>query len=229
MFSRYLILQTSLSLLTILLCLAAYWQVQRGMQKLSLANDAQNKTLVHQQLPKPEEKNIHGKINSLLTLDKKAFFLIDNQIHKHKSGYTLIGIHHDNKFHTSVLIDLGWVENNTEAKEILRNQTGKNMEGVFYKPSGFLWTKHPNNPVNTWPKHLNYLDMDSISTWLETPLYPVIILSKKARLFEIAFDPNQLSFRAFRHFGYTLQFLFFSMLCLRYQYHIRHERKNYAT
>ena len=224
----YLLSQTLLCCLSILLLIASYWQVKRGYHKQSLSSKhAYTNIIPAKKLLKSQSPPSIGKTSLTLSLDLQHFFLIDNQVHQKMLGHTLLAVHHEGP--NLLLVDLGWIKTADKAPKTLKKFNNKPLTGIIYNPTGYLWTTHPKNDSDSWPKHLSYLDMQRISLFLDAPVYPSIILSPHARLYQQAQDPNQLGMRAFRHYGYALQFLFFALLCMRYQYYIYQNKGSYVS
>ncbi len=206
---------------------ACIWQVQRGQYKTILAETAHNQT--------PTQLSVYGQEtadNSLVTttlhVNPKQYFLLDNQIHLRQRGHTLIGLHFEPSCQTWFGVDLGWVANTQAAEEKLRNYQGITIEAILTQPKGFLWTSHPPNKVEQWPKHLSYFDTETFLAWAPKPTASRLLLSPESRLYQAAQNGQQLSMQAMRHYGYALQFAFFACLALGYCYHIQTDRSSHA-
>jgi hypothetical protein len=219
------ILQKLLSIffitLSVAMVAACVWQIQRGQAKMVLAEAAQNQT--------PTQLCVHRKeftsntlVTTTLHLSPKQYFLLDNQVHHRQLGHTLIGLHFDPTCQTWFGVDLGWVSNNETAEIRLQHYQGVSIEAILTQPKGFLWTSHPPNKVEQWPKHLSYLDTQIFLEWAPKPTSSHLLLSPESRLYQAAKNGQKLSLQAMRHYGYALQFAFFAC------YHIQTDRSSHA-
>ena len=203
-------------LIASILLLCSIWQLQRAQDKwplLHLSDTHQPKiSLTAPNLSKP-----YNYADWDITIDKQRYLLQTNTIHHKQSGYTVYGLGHHANSNTHILINLGWVQQKSQAKDLLHYQGTI----LWTEPKGFLLNLSTQTPTRSWPREINYLNIDELQQQTNLSLFKLVAISKTAPYYQTIHNQDTTLQALARHISYSVQFAILALLCFYYRYQLR--------
>lgn len=187
----------------------ALWQVQRAHTKYKLINTTPPVSITEQEIgiDTPDQHHIHYHY----PINNQAFFVIEPAISQHKVGIELIVLSEIQHLQQTLAINLGWFANLKEAENALHEQQHQPIEGILMTPRGKL-LRQPKNTLSVWPKKLSYIDLKHMANLTQRDMYPKILLTPKATLYQTVASAENLKLGITRHICYALQFIAFAII-----------------
>lgn len=200
-----------------LLCRLGFWQISRAHYKQ--ATLAQQ----HAQAKQPVLSSLQSTPVRFQRLALKSQFdntniLLDNKIFHGQAGYQVITpLYLDSN--TRILVNRGWIPLG-RSRARLPTLTPLNGEVLV---EGYLDVVSLNPLLSStleqqsspWPRRLQQLDLDLVSTLLEKAVYPMVLQLDKTSPYAFQIEESN-AFSANRHRGYALQWFSLAALLLCY-------------
>lgn len=198
------------------------WQLDRAYQKkqeFAAIDSHQYRPAVAIELLQPDsvENYVNVKLEGTLYGDRS--FLLDNQIHQGRAGYQLLTAM-QLKNRQWVLVNRGWLPaptNREQLPSIDRAAYATTLEGSVYYPKAFMFDANQviiDGTVNDWPKRIQTIDIDLLSSYFEETLFAYTIRIHpdspwaKVADWQLQLIPPQ------RHYGYAFQWFALSLVLL---------------
>tara|TARA_B100001057_G_scaffold125703_1_gene124446 strand:+ start:28663 stop:29364 length:702 start_codon:yes stop_codon:yes gene_type:complete len=195
------------------------WQIERGQAKTQIMSEFENKLTkdpfyLNAESKKWDRVSVSGK------WENKRQLLIDNVIHQGIAGYKVLTPLRINETNKLILIDRGWIKQNTFRDQLPDIQIPEDFEsviGTLEQPElGLVLSDELIS--NNWPKISQTKNVEVISKAYTEEIFPMILLADpllKNSLEYIKITPTNMT--PIKHYGYSSQwFLMFIVLCFMY-------------
>ena len=195
------------------------WQIERGQAKTNLLDDFEKKILekpsyINQKSQKWDRVYVEGK------WDSSKQILIDNVIRRGIAGYKVITPLRMKETDQLILVDRGWIKQNTfrdQLPDIKLIQIDEVVSGILEIPELGL-VLSDDLVSKEWPKISQTKNLGVITNEYDENIFPMILLADptlKNSLEYIKITPTNMT--PIKHYGYSAQwFLMFIVLCLMY-------------
>jgi surfeit locus 1 family protein len=204
---------TTILLLPILISLGT-WQLHRAHEKKLLEHDfAGHRSLVANDMD-ISSINKNDRYRTLIVtgkFDNQHLIFLDNKTYHQTPGFHVFSpfFTQDQK---TLLIDRGFVASKTRqtmptVAPLLGTRT---ISGLVYFPSKTFVLKKDDLPLK-WPLTLQSIDIKQLRTILQTPILPYYLLLEKGDEMNLVRDWHPVSFPAYRHTGYAIQWFLLAL------------------
>ena len=195
------------------------WQIERGQAKTNLLDDFEKKILekpsyINQKSQKWDRVYVEGK------WDSSKQILIDNVIRRGIAGYKVLTPLRMKETDQLILIDRGWIKQNTfrdQLPDIKLIQIDEVVSGILEIPELGL-VLSDDLVSKEWPKISQTKNLGVITNEYDENIFPMILLADptlKNSLEYIKITPTNMT--PIKHYGYSAQwFLMFIVLCFMY-------------
>ena len=195
------------------------WQIERGQSKTNLLYDFEKKILekpsyINQKSQKWDRVYVEGK------WDSSKQILIDNVINRGIAGYKVLTPLRIKETDQLILIDRGWIKQNTyrdQLPDIKLIQIDEVVSGILEIPELGL-VLSDDLVSKEWPKISQTKNLGVIKNEYDENIFPMILLADptlKNSLEYIKITPTNMT--PIKHYGYSAQwFLMFLVLCFMY-------------
>ena len=195
------------------------WQIERGQAKTNLLDDFEKKILekpsyINQKSQKWDRVYVEGK------WDSSKQILIDNVIRRGIAGYKVLTPLRMKETDQLILIDRGWIKQNTfrdQLPDIKLIQIDEVVSGILEIPELGL-VLSDDLVSKEWPKISQTKNLGVIKNEYDENIFPMILLADptlKNSLEYIKITPTNMT--PIKHYGYSAQwFLMFIVLCFMY-------------
>ena len=195
------------------------WQIERGQAKTNLLDDFEKKILekpsyINQKSQKWDRVYVEGK------WDSSKQILIDNVINRGIAGYKVLTPLRIKETDQLILIDRGWIKQNTyrdQLPDIKLIQIDEVVSGILEIPELGL-VLSDDLVSKEWPKISQTKNLGVIKNEYDENIFPMILLADptlKNSLEYIKITPTNMT--PIKHYGYSAQwFLMFLVLCFMY-------------
>lgn len=173
-------------MIVVLVCLRlSYWQLQRAdskVQQLMHITSLQNKGVMNwqqmQQLPNGWNKT---GLQLLLTgmLIPNYIWLLDNQVYKGQVGYDVLALLRLENNEHIVLVNLGWVKAPLSREQLPSIKLPNTSISILLQLKqgnlkGFTLQEGEPEPSKSWPKRVQFIDLESFILESKKPMVDFI-------------------------------------------------------
>ncbi len=217
----------TLSLLPILIFLG-FWQLQRAEYK----RDLEKQLASHKNQPAVDITQIDTSSNSLAFqpvllhghYQAKYIFLLDNQIHRGRAGFSVINLFKPVNQPSYVLVNRGWValgQTRTDLPTIETPEESLTLQGEIYQPdkSPLVLKDLEIHFTPGKPVVVQKIDIVEISQKLSIKIFPNVINLNSNQRGAYQIISSKAITGPEKHIGYAVQwFLMAGALCILYFY-----------
>ena len=186
------------------------WQFMRGQYKAGLESkirDSNYQTILVGQSPNNWASLNYAIVKLKGQIDYTKSLFLDNRIHEGQPGYEVFVPFIMQEDGSTLLINRGWVAKNktVAVTELPLSMIPQEVSGQLYMPETGFTLGPAYIESSKWPKTIQYLDLAALSSLLNTPLEPVVLVLDEgdSRALERLWQPYAIN--ATRHYGYAVQ------------------------
>ncbi len=196
-----------------------FWQLNRYQEKLDL----------EAQLAARQQSALHSP-GTLRTLDDPRFyrvqaegrylddqtFLLDNRIHKGRSGYHVITpfMTHGGQL---MLVIRGWLAGSPDKAQIpaIPSIQGNNvLDGLAWQPAGKAFLLGEDHWAESWPKVIQALDIQRMGDALEAIPEAWYMVLDEQQPGSLTRDFHPINMQPGKHLGYAIQWFLMALVML---------------
>jgi len=196
-----------------------FWQLDRAEQKQVLL-DSWQQAVPSQILPLEHEMTRGGYKAVILkgVFERERYFLLDNRVRKGRAGYEAVALFTVDSGR-NVLVNLGWVLASQDRGVLPEVEVPKGQQtisgSVRVIEKGFALLGD-DLAGEGWPKVIQQLDVETISSRLVTGIEPLEIRLTDQLVPGLDLNWPVVNMKPEKHLGYAVQWfaMAFSLLCL---------------
>ncbi|RDI42417.1 SURF1 family protein [Aquicella lusitana] len=204
-----------------LFCSLGTWQLSRANQKKILLKSFHERTLhapfLAAHLNTAQDLRFY-RTQLTGSFDNAHSILLDNKIFHGKVGYEVFTPFKADGIATPILIDRGFVPMGTNRKTLpplTRIHGHVTLTGLINQPPAYVALgsmMESTTPV--WPLRIEYINMDTLSTLLNQPLFPYIVTLAPTDAAAYAIEWQIVTMGPEKHQGYAVQWFALALTLL---------------
>jgi cytochrome oxidase assembly protein ShyY1 len=188
-----------------------FWQLQRAGEKAELAGNWEMRV---QQAPvalsglavdDPAALS-YRRVRIAGVFEPGRYFLVDNRTRRGRFGYEVLGVLRSDS--TTVLVNRGWMEGDPARRSLPRVPAvdgAVEITGHVYVAPGRPYLLAEQQLTPGWPKVIQAVEMDKISTSLDDPVFPYPVRLDPDQPGALVTDWQIVNVSPEKHRGYAVQ------------------------